>query len=871
MDKFLRKKVLILLLLLGMMIVLINDEVKADNNQKEIDYGEYTDEYKQWLTLSEDEHSCVSEPRMYYVPNVTYISNNPLKSTRINNVLPTYYNLRDIIPENLVIKDQMDTDSCWSFAAIAALETTLALKDYQNGIATEVYDFSERHMAYSISKLSLTGDTSEYKHGLNRYVYNGGNFEIALLYLTNGMGAVDEESMPFVNSKSSRNINDILNKKVTAQVLDTIDFPSYDITAMSNDELEEAKNKIKYHIMNYGGVNVSVNGNKALTLPTFSIYCHDAQKCPVNHAVVIVGWDDNYSKNNFKTAQPKEDGAWIIKNSGGEYQEITTTLSKLKEKARNAYCSLERYIETCQQNGWDKDSSLITDEAILKLIDENGYVIEGDTAKLTLNGDGFFYISYEDVNIYNSASGILNALNDINYDNLYQHNYLGANYQKEFTTNDENKLYISDIFKRSNDDESEYLSQISMYAAEANTVKVYLNPNGSSIKKEDLQLVQLQAGESESFDAGYHTLEFLNPIKLTGEEFAIVLEIEGTRENAVLLKLEGYNNSTFAGKDKSYYYNVVVVDGQGAYSTDMINWNSFSNYTLDETKLKNDSKFIGADTTIKAYTLSNIKSVDIVNPANDTSYKEGDNFDKLGMIIQVTYESGITKIITDYEILNGEKLKADQNYVTISYDGIEVNHAITVEKKEEIIDSPVNSNFENASGIVENVKAYHYTDVTKEDYIVMNVKVTDIVKNYDNDSLVYYYYLSSKPNEENIDDWIKIEEMASDKDDELYFAINTKELPNYEEISSSDNLYLYIKEVAVKKNKETILISNSMQLKYNSTIEEYIDDIKQEANTNPNDNNLMLPETIDSILKYVIVLLIAISSLIIIRVVKKKC
>ena len=31
----------------------------------------------------------------------------------------------------------------------------------------------------------------------------------------------------------------------------------------------------------------------------------------INHDVVIVGWDDNYSKNNFNKA-PKKDGAFYL-------------------------------------------------------------------------------------------------------------------------------------------------------------------------------------------------------------------------------------------------------------------------------------------------------------------------------------------------------------------------------------------------------------------------------------------------------------------------------------------------------------------------------------------------------------------------------
>jgi C1A family cysteine protease len=38
----------------------------------------------------------------------------------------------------------------------------------------------------------------------------------------------------------------------------------------------------------------------------------------INHAVLIVGWDDNYSRNNFIDT-PNHDGAWLVKNSWGTY------------------------------------------------------------------------------------------------------------------------------------------------------------------------------------------------------------------------------------------------------------------------------------------------------------------------------------------------------------------------------------------------------------------------------------------------------------------------------------------------------------------------------------------------------------------------
>lgn len=42
-----------------------------------------------------------------------------------------------------------------------------------------------------------------------------------------------------------------------------------------------------------------------------------------NHAVTIVGWDDNFDKNNFvKGKVPERNGAWLVKNSWGSGEEV---------------------------------------------------------------------------------------------------------------------------------------------------------------------------------------------------------------------------------------------------------------------------------------------------------------------------------------------------------------------------------------------------------------------------------------------------------------------------------------------------------------------------------------------------------------------
>ncbi len=62
-----------------------------------------------------------------------------------------------------------------------------------------------------------------------------------------------------------------------------------------------------------------------------------------------------------------------------------------------------------------------------------------------------------------------------------------------------------------------------------------------------------------------------------------------------------------------------------------------------------------------------LEKITLTNASNKRTYTEGENFDPTGMIVTASYDDGTVKEVTDYEILDGENLKADQTSVTISY------------------------------------------------------------------------------------------------------------------------------------------------------------------------------------------------------------
>ena len=67
--------------------------------------------------------------------------------------------------------------------------------------------------------------------------------------------------------------------------------------------------------MDYGAVYVNYYHEDAYYNSTYKTYYYNGAISP-NHAVAIVGWDDNFDRNKFNTVPPGN-GAYIVRNSWG--------------------------------------------------------------------------------------------------------------------------------------------------------------------------------------------------------------------------------------------------------------------------------------------------------------------------------------------------------------------------------------------------------------------------------------------------------------------------------------------------------------------------------------------------------------------------
>ena len=811
----------------------LESKLKADD---------YSEEYEQWLQLSDEEKENTIQPRKYDIvtksDNQTYLRglNNVFKTQQLlRATISATYDLRDIIPENVIIRNQMQTNSCWAFATIGMLDSHLVLRDKNASEPTTIYDFSEKHMNYATARTAfLNNQINEY--GFTKNISDGGNIYLAMQYMANGLGVVNESDVPFVNSEENIDIAEIQNKEVQSTLYDTVEFP-----ATFASERAEIMPQIKEHITNYGGIYASIHGADLLSGSSYNnqtgaIYCESSLFEPADHTVVIIGWDDKYSKENFNEKQrPTEDGAWIIKNSWGD--SISTKLSIIKQ---NVFDSATE--------GTFNSIDDITDEMILTamktLYGEDKVTIQGENLVVELGDKGYMYVSYEDCNVYKNLMGIEKATNTKDYENVYQNDTLGADNNIQFYG--EGTLNLANVFKRQTTS-PEYLDRISIYTYQGYTCKVLVNPNGSSKAKEDLQEVQLTSGETATFDPGYHTIEFAKPIQLTGNSFVVVVQI--ITDNAI---------KEFALETPvadSMWQDAVFNTGESFCATEQ----EFNNNVWTDLATMEDENLRG-NLCIKAYTTSEVEEepepqktltqIYIQNQPTKTIYTEGENFDKTGMKVIAQYSDGSTQEITDYTIIGGQNLTINTKSVTIQYTEDNVTRsatqAITVKEQEEPEnpenpgegtteepenpgeekpESPVLSNFENVQTAITEAKLYFSSQDISQASCEITIKIAGIQIGAESNTYTYYYHLSGTQGDNNITDWIKTEAVKqSDGTYAITLNINAEDLENYEEIAESDNLYVYIKEVA-ENNQQTAEQTVTLEVDNQVDPECYIDGV----------------------------------------------
>ena len=298
--------------------VIVEEEVKKEEQEKE-------EAPENEETPEEPEYGLgYREPLFDYSDNYIVHRNSSLrgaKNAEDDQGLPKQYTA-----PHTSIKNQGAYGTCWAHAAAASAESTYLQK---TGLSI---DLSELHLAYfcyhnsyvadPLNLITNGGFINIYEDLQNNLMVIGGSSIYAADILNTGVGFVLESDMPYSMLDGQPYSLERFNTQLAAANIDPAVMcygaTDYYVSDIYYFDANDTKT-LKEALIKNGAIAVSYyakyNESDYYNKEKRAYYCYEEKE--TNHAVTIVGYDDTFSKDNFKV-KPQKDGAWLIKNSWGE-------------------------------------------------------------------------------------------------------------------------------------------------------------------------------------------------------------------------------------------------------------------------------------------------------------------------------------------------------------------------------------------------------------------------------------------------------------------------------------------------------------------------------------------------------------------------
>ncbi len=250
--------------------------------------------------------------------NRNYMSINVNNSSSlITTVLPETAKNRNVLwnseNENIATVDENGkvtaiaegTTKIWAKTEVENLSAYCNIKVNNTQVNGE-FDFSELNMAAYASTTLNEGNGFTFPTTADKGLDGSGNVQMALAYLASWKGAVLENRDKYPTSSNQVKYNEIPEDYHIQEAVLVPQRQEY----LYNDEIKTA-------IMKYGAMYSSFRCNNYYFNNNYkNYYLPPSVDCSDGHAIAIVGWDDNYPKENFRVT-PEGNGAFICKNSWG--------------------------------------------------------------------------------------------------------------------------------------------------------------------------------------------------------------------------------------------------------------------------------------------------------------------------------------------------------------------------------------------------------------------------------------------------------------------------------------------------------------------------------------------------------------------------
>ncbi len=224
-----------------------------------------------------------AEPGFGLIPppvDLSYLSRQEVpQALQPRMMLAPNYDLRPL-GKVTPVRNQGPYGTCWAYATFGSMESFL--------MPAESLDFSENNL------VNLDG----FDYGFS----SGGHYFMSMAYLADWRGPVDEAEDPYPNPFSSPSGLTVRKHSQQMRLIPGKSSPT------GNDIIKQA-------VMENGAVYASYYHNDYYWNPVHNTY-HFPGSGWGNHAVTLVGWDDDFDKNKFAFV-PAGNGAYIVKNSWG--------------------------------------------------------------------------------------------------------------------------------------------------------------------------------------------------------------------------------------------------------------------------------------------------------------------------------------------------------------------------------------------------------------------------------------------------------------------------------------------------------------------------------------------------------------------------
>lgn len=276
--------------------------------------------------------------------NVPVVKETKSRLKKAAAVPSAYMNkLSELVIRYPGVRDQGKYDTCWAFSAIGLAELDLIA---DNQTADKSIDLSELQLAYftyNNAEDPLGGTFGDSLNIMNHknYLTMGGNLDFASRTLLQWEGVTDENRVPYALAPT------------TTTLAKSYAFDQ-DVAHLQNVyiiNIHKNATQVKREIMQHGSAGLGLYMDGTANYVGSAVYAETGENvatyyCPTssvasNHAVNIVGWDDNFPASSFKN-KPAGNGAWLCRNSW----------SDKTENSINSYFWLSYYDKAIEDAAW---------------------------------------------------------------------------------------------------------------------------------------------------------------------------------------------------------------------------------------------------------------------------------------------------------------------------------------------------------------------------------------------------------------------------------------------------------------------------------------------------------------------------------------